>query len=319
VGLQNSFPANAARFAGVSIGPFQSVELAYYWTQTSGGVRGTGKQVFSFGSGDSDVTEINDVYYYALPMVPKQYGPIGGAAAAPTCSGSSPLALYTQGSAANQAVYDCETGITWLTNANLAAKDDFDLKGDLPGGIHYNRPYPSKHPITLKAPLIDGGAMLWDTAQQWINAMNAPKGGPGYLGSKHWQLPGSPADLRTLYEHLQLGAGDARLMSERTVGPFHNLQPFFYWETCVLKPNDAKGASACAKGNAPSGKAGRQMNFDFTFGYGLLSTDLATLNYFVMVYYPAKNKAPAPPAPGPIPRKPPPPPCPPGLRCPKPI
>jgi hypothetical protein len=239
-------------------------------------------------------------------MVPKQYGPIGGAAAAPTCSGGSHLALYSQGSAADQAVYDCETGITWLANANLAKlpKYDFGLKGDLPGGIHYNRPYPSRHPITLKAPLINGGAMLWDTARRWVEAMNDPQGGPGYLGSKHWQLPDSPADLRTLYDHLQLSAGDARLMFKRTVGPFQNLQPFFYWETCVLQPNEAKGASACAEGNAPSGKAGRQMNFDFTFGYGLLSTDLATLNYFVMVYYPAENKAPAPSSPGPIPHKP---------------
>jgi hypothetical protein len=119
--LKHAFPATAAAFTGASIGPFHDVQLAYYWTQTSGGVNGTGKQVFSLNSGQADVSEDNDVYYYALPMVPKQNGPIGGVA--PACPEGSRLALYTQGPAANQAVYDCDTGISWL------------------GGHYYSTPY----------------------------------------------------------------------------------------------------------------------------------------------------------------------------------
>ncbi len=48
-------------------------------------------------------------------------------------------------------------------------------------------------------------------------------------GRSHWQLPDSPADLKTLYWYLQLSSGDARLMAHGTAGPFRNLQPFSYW------------------------------------------------------------------------------------------
>ena len=285
VALKQVFPANAAPFSGASIEPFLGVQLAYYWTQTLGGVNGTGRQVFSFSSGQADVTEVNDTYYYLLPMVAKQNGPIGGTA--PACSAGAHLAAYTQGPAKNEAVYDCDTGISWLANANLPATDTFGISGDVPGGIQYRRPYPRPHPITLKIPQIVGGAMMWDTAQRWMNALNAANDRNGYLGSSHWQLPDSPADLKTLYTHLQLAAGDPRLMAHENLGLFHNLQPFFYWETCAADPSDSVNSSSeCAKGYAPTGKRGREMSFDFTFGYGLLSTDLSTLNYFVTVYYP---------------------------------
>jgi hypothetical protein len=196
------------------------------------------------------------------------------------------LAVYTRGAAANQVVYDCDTGISWLANASLAADSNFGITGDLP--IHYNRPYPAPHPITLTAPRIIDGAMLWGIAQDWIAALNDFDDRKGYLGSTKWQLPGSPADLKALFADLQLAPGDTRLMSQADAGPFHRLQPFFYWEMCVNDPKEAgKGVGECSAGNAPSGKLGREMSFDFTFGYGLLSTDLSALNYFVMVYYPA--------------------------------
>jgi hypothetical protein len=312
VGLQDAFPADAAPSPGVNVRPLENVQFSYYWTQASGGVTGDGKKVFSFSTGDSDVTEVNDVYYFTLPMLPKQDGPIGGAA--PKCAGGEHLALYTEGPAANQAVYDCETGISWPANANLATKQNFGVTGDVPQGLRYRRPYPSKHPITLPVPEIDDGAMMWKTAQDWVYAMNHQNS--GYLTGKYWQLPDSPADLKTLFEHLGLSAGDARFVSTQKVGPFENLQPFFYWEVCEPTPGAAKGDAACDKGNAPAGKAGGQMDFDFSFGYGLLSTDLSALNYFVMVYYPAEAKPPQP-APSPPPHKPPV--CPPGVKCPKPI
>jgi hypothetical protein len=302
VGLKNQFPTNAAAFAGASIEPFRNVQPAYYWTQTSGGVNGTGKQVFSFNSGHADVTEINDSYYYVLPMVPKQSGPIGGTA--PSCHAASRLALYTQGPAANQAVYDCDTGISWLADANLATTTDLGLSGELPGGVRFNRPYPTPHPITLNIPRILGGAMMWNTAGEWIALLNDYDRHKGYLGNQNWQLPDSPADLKTLFGHMQLSSGDSRLMAQGDTGPFHHLQPFFYWELCVPDPNEAgKGVSECSAGVAPSGKLGREMSFDFTFGYGLLSTDLSVLNYFVMVYYPAAGASPQPTPPDPRQRR----------------
>ena len=128
--------------------------------------------------------------------------------------------------------------------------------------------------------------MLWQTANRWVGAMREAE----YLQSKNWRLPDSPDDLRTLFENLKLSSGDARLMVQGKAGPFQNLQPFFYWEECVPNLNGTGGTSPdCEAGNAPPGRAGRQMNYDFTFGYGIQSTDLYALKYFVMVYYPERR------------------------------
>jgi hypothetical protein len=309
VALGTAFPADAAPFGGADIGALQHLQLAYYWTQTSGGVNGTGRQVFSVNSPHGDVTEVNDVYYYALPMIPAKNGPIHNRP--PSCSGS-PVAVYVAGPAANLAIYDCETGISWLANANYAATEKLGFSGDLVGGIRYRRPYPSPHRIIVPAPMIDRGAMTYDIATQWVAKLAAEN----YAGSDKWQLPDSPADIQTLFAHLKLAVGDGRLQRRGATGPFQNLQPFFYWETCLPAAGDTgPGAAACVEGNAPSGKRGNQMNFDFTFGYGVLGTDLSSLNNFVIVNYPAgglQHPPPLPPRPPPVLR------CPPGMRCPRP-
>jgi len=64
-----------------------------------------------------------------------------------------------------QAMYDTDLDITWLTNANLAATNTFGVSG-----IGAN------------------GTMKWDTAHNWIAAMNAD-GGTGYLGINNWRMP----------------------------------------------------------------------------------------------------------------------------------
>ncbi len=278
--LNQMLPDDVAPGFGASVGPLQNVQLAYYWTSSDAGVGG--KQVFSF-IGIGDATTTNDSYYYVLPMVPSSYGPIVGTdGKAPTCGAGATVVLYTDGPAANQAVYDCVTGNTWLVDANLANTNAFGLTGDVPGGITEKRPYPQPNPTTITAPQISGGAMLFTTATQWVTALASSD----YLGSMHWQLPASAADMRALYTHLQLAAGDALLAFQGSAGPFQNLQPFFYWETCVPDPNGTGGTSAdCAQGNAPPSASGNQMNFDFTFGYGIQATDAATLKYFAMVNY----------------------------------
>jgi len=62
-----------------------------------------------------------------------------------------------------QAVYDTELNITWLTNANLAASNTFGISG-----------------------VTTSGAMRWDTANQWIDAVNSDA---GYLGFNDWRMP----------------------------------------------------------------------------------------------------------------------------------
>jgi hypothetical protein len=285
VGLGRTFPENVAPDFNATVEPFRNLQLSYYWTAASGGL--AGKKVFSFASGSGDATTTVDSFYYVLPMVPKTSGPIGGRA--PRCPAPAAVVPYTDGPAANQAMYECNTGNSWPANANLAALDAFGLTGEA-AGIEERRPYPRPHPTRLSVPQVTGGAMLWPTATRWVAAMNAADRGAGYLGSNHWQLPDSPTELRTLYRNLKLDGGDARLMATDTVGPFRNLQPFFYWSECVPDSKGSGGSSAdCADGNAPPGKAvpPQQMNYDFTFGYGIQATDAASIKYFVIVYYPA--------------------------------
>lgn len=297
--LQLMLPDNPAPSAGDSIGPFQHMQLAYYWTAAKGGLHG--RKVFSFGAGDGDATTTNDSYYYVLPMVPGAIGPHA------SCS-SGGLVPYTGGPAANKAVYDCVAKTTWPVDANLAASNPLGITTD--DSIVEQRPYPHRtgNATTIVAPPIAGGAMLFTTAQQWVAALDSIDNGSGasrgYLGSDRWQLPNAdPTDttnhLRALYTHLSLGAQDIdRLRIIGSAGPFQNLQPFFYWERCVPQPIDyvlyPKSAQQCAKGNAPPSPSGTQMNFDFTFGYGIQATDAATLKYFVMVYYPAPTPLPHP-------------------------
>ncbi len=64
------------------------------------------------------------------------------------------------------AYYDATLDMTWLTDANLAATNNFGVSGI------------STAPATL-------GRMTWDTAQDWIAAMNSAN----YLGINTWRLP----------------------------------------------------------------------------------------------------------------------------------
>lgn len=63
-----------------------------------------------------------------------------------------------------EAVYDTAHDITWLANANLSKTNHFGV-----------------------SPIISEGYMSWDTANNWIAAMNAAD----YLGYSDWRLPRS--------------------------------------------------------------------------------------------------------------------------------
>lgn len=269
-GLRMNFPNSVAPRFGAAIGPLHNVKLSYYWAlQNNGGTSGTdngGQEMFSFATGIQGGTTIKDCYYYVLPMV------TGAIGTPPSCSASG-VVSYTSGPAAGEAVYDCTSGYTWLTDANLAGSNTFGLSGNT------TIMYASR---TITAPLIDGGAMLFATATQWIKAMNAS----GYLGSSAWQMPPSSTDFTTFFKDLNLTSGDTRLMQTGSFGPFQNLQPFFYWGCERNQPGTSQ--SPCTGYAPPDGTT--QLQWTFDFDYGFQSTSSLVQKYFVMVYYPASTE-----------------------------
>ena len=268
VGLKQTFPASVAAGLGATVGPMRNLKASYYWAeQNNGGTSGTnngGQEMFSFANGIQGGTTINDTYYYTLPMVA---GTIG---TPPSCSaGSAVVVPYTSGPASGNAVYDCNTGYTWPADANLPAASNFGVTGDL------TITYASR---TITAPKISGGAMLFDTATQWIQAMNSSK----YLGSSAWEMPATSKTLQDLFTDLNMASGDTRLMWTGTVGPFENLQPFFYW--ACGRDQSGNSQSPCDGYSPANGSS--QLQWSFDFDYGFQSTSSLIQKYFVMVYYP---------------------------------
>jgi len=271
VGLNETFPNSVATPFAATVAPFHDLKLSYYWALqnnggTSGGSNG-GQEMFSFANGIQGGTTTKDSYYYVLPMV------AGAISPPPSCpSGSSGVVPYTSGPAAGNAVLDCHTGYTWTADANLAASNTFDITGNT-AIVYASR--------TITAPLIDGGAMLFQTATQWIQAMNKSN----YLGSSVWQMPASSQDLETLFTDLNLASGDVRLMWTGSSGPFQNLQPFFYWG--CERDQSGNSQSPCTGYAPPDGS--NQLQWTFNFDYGFQSTSALVQKYFVMVYYPAPH------------------------------
>ena len=131
-------------------------------------------------------------------------------------------------SADGMTVYDTVLHVTWLADANFAAKKTFDV-----AGINTN------------------GSMNYSTAVAWVAAMNAYNGGAGYLGHNNWTLPTTPLNdgtcnligpngsfgvgctnsaLGSLYSALGFQFPDTAVpIPANTVGPFINFQPYLYW------------------------------------------------------------------------------------------
>jgi hypothetical protein len=131
-------------------------------------------------------------------------------------------------SADGMTVYDTVLHVTWLADANFAAKKTFDV-----AGINTN------------------GSMNYSTAVAWVAAMNAYNGGAGYLGHNNWTLPTTPLNdgtcnligpngsfgvgctnsaLGSLFSALGFQFPDTAVpIPANTVGPFINFQPYLYW------------------------------------------------------------------------------------------
>jgi uncharacterized protein (TIGR03437 family) len=133
-------------------------------------------------------------------------------------------------------VYDAANGISWLADFNLGASNRFGL--------------PICTTTSSTVPCVNpSGSMNWVGATAWVAAMNAAN----YLGHSDWQLPTTPlmdqfcgavgpqknsfgancqlGALESLYYHA-LGLtfpNTAVPIPHSHVGPFSNLQPYFYW------------------------------------------------------------------------------------------
>lgn len=264
-GLKLTFPASAVPAFGAAVSPLHNLKSSYYWAlQNDGGPTGTdngGQEVFSFSAGIQGGVTTQDNYFYVLPMIP---GAIG---TPPSCSANGPTVIpYTSGPAAGSAVYDCNTKYTWAADGNIAASNALGISGTVT--------IPANGSRTITAPKISNGAMLFDTATQWTQALNTSH----YLGSSTWQMPASAAVLKDLFTDLNLSAGDSRFMATGASGPFHNLQPFYYWG--CQRDQSGTSQSPCT-GYAPS-----DLQWTFNLDAGFQPTSSLVQHFFVMVYYP---------------------------------
>ncbi len=243
-------PDSAVPSSQNRVGPFQNFQPYLYWSKSAAADPKQGFRSFSFSTGFQGANVFRN-YLYVLPMIK------GKPAGAP----------------ASATVYDPVAQVTWLADANLAARQTFAIAG-------INR----------------DGAMDHDTAIRWVEAMNHADGGRGYLGQTAWDLPETgPSDPTCsmrgttgygctgsamgslFYRQLGLHPGDSVIgPSEAHVGPFYDVQPYLYW-ACA----GASASSPCR----PDGPA-QGFEWNFSLGNGFQGTNLVGSALYVMVYYP---------------------------------
>ena len=153
-----------------------------------------------------------------------------------------PLVLIPNG----ETVYDVVNHVTWLTDANLPARERFGL--------------PLCVGNTPAAPCVFGsGIMDYQSAKDWILAMN----NANYQGHSTWQLPTTPSAPATdsscpgkgtdgnsfgfgcsanalgylYYKALGFQAPNTAVpIPPNRVGPFRNFQPDHYWSNQTQSP-----------------------------------------------------------------------------------
>jgi len=250
-------PNTAVPLPANRVGPFTDFQPYLYWSASAPADPKQGFVSFSFNSGFQGANVVLN-YLYVLPMIK---GKLPGT---PAATGSA-LQVNPDG----KTVYDPVAQVTWLADANLAAKQTFGVTGINPDG-----------------------AMAHDAAVQWIAAINKA----AYLGQTTWQMPDTVGPDPTcslkgitgfnctaspmgelFYKQLGLHPGDSVVaVPDTKVGPFHNLQPYLYWACEAEIPT-----SPCQ----PNGPA-ENFEWNFSFGNGFQGTNLITNNLYVIVYYP---------------------------------
>jgi hypothetical protein len=262
--LRLSEPNTAVRIPANKVGPFRDFQPYLYWSGSAAADPKQGFVSFSFNSGFQGANVWRN-YLYVLPMIK------GKLPATPAAAG-----LGLQVNPGGQTVYDPAAQITWLADANLAAKQTFGV-----------------------ADINPDGSMEHAAAVQWVAAMNKADGGRGYLGQTNWQLPetGPPdpscsmkgttafdctgsAMGELFYKQLGLKRGESVVAApDVKVGPFHNIQPYLYW-ACEAQT----AASPCQSAGPADG-----FEWNFSFGNGFEGTNLLANNLYVIVYYPGPN------------------------------
>jgi hypothetical protein len=253
-------PNTAVRISANKVGPFNDFQPYLYWSGSPAADPKQGFVSFSFNTGFQGANvPLN--YLYVLPMIK---GKLPGT---PPAVGMG-LQLNPDG----RTVYDPVAQVTWLADANLAAKQAFGV-----------------------ADINPDGSMEHSAAVQWVAAMNKAEQGHGYLGQTSWQLPetGPPDPSCSLkgttgfdctgslmgelfYKQLGLRRGESVVaVPDIQVGPFHNIQPYLYWACEAQRP-----VSACET-NGPSDG----FEWNFSFGNGFQGTNLLANNLYVIVYY----------------------------------
>ena len=280
-------PNTAVPIPSNTVGPFSNFQPGLYWSGSQGNGTTGGLAVFSFANGAQGGSTRSD-YLYVLPMIK---GELNGL---PLPAGSTTLYVNLGG----QTVYDPETEVTWLADANLAANwmEDSNLGAvDTLGLPLCETPAKPSPCVALD------GSMDYASAQQFIVNMNAYDNGAGnphgYLGQTNWQLPSVDASCPTygcggdsnqmgnLYYYqlsyqgkLGFPAGTPVVESpDIAVGPFNHVQPSQYW-SCVA---DLIQDACEIGGEAGTGKA----QFGFSFGDGFLGTTGEPADHFVTAYY----------------------------------
>jgi len=261
-----------------TVGPFSNLQPNLYWSGSGGGGLACTIANFSFASGAQGGGCGGD-FADVLPMIK------GELLGVPILAGNK-LHVNPGG----QTVYDPETNVTWVADANLAANwlsgstlGEFDTLG---------LPRCKTAPDTTPCVALDG-SMNYESAQQLIKNMNAYDNGPGisrgYLLQHKWKLPPLEASCPTYgcggdrnpmgnlyYDQLHFTAGTPVVpVPDIAVGPFNHLVPFPYWECLADAIQDA-----CETADpAPN------FEWGFSFGDGFLRTARLTADHFVTAYY----------------------------------
>jgi hypothetical protein len=264
-GLGLRYPSTVAPRFQNSIAGFLNLHPALYWSATKGGE--TGQQTFSFLTGQpgSNTTNFNLLHVLAMHR-----GLLPGSSIQ---SGATAISKYSSGPAANAAVYDAVSGISWLLDANLAATQAFGASGSV---TIPRKPIHDK--ITMPGIAV-GGAVHFQAIDAWLKGL----GDSNYAGTNNWVLPELP-DLETLYAHVGLAPGDLAFGVSGSTGPFRNFQPSFYW-AC---PNSIAGPSQCDYGHVLNIRDNVVMRWSFNFDTGFQGTAQETKQYYVTLYYPGR-------------------------------
>jgi hypothetical protein len=272
------------------VGPFRNFQPGIYWSgsggsdsDSSGGGLTCTIPNFNFGTGAQGGGCGGD-YSYVLPV-------LSGHVSAMIPSGVGTLSIALDG----RGVYDPVTNLTWLADANLAARETFGLP----------RCVTAPETITCVA---DDGSMNSASAAAWVAAMNAYVDpitkAVGYLGQTTWNLPTLDASCPTYgcgghanpmgnlyYDQFQIIAGMSIVpYPDVAVGPFRHIVPIPYW-ACLADTIQ----SACEPADSSADEPSTDSEWGFSFATGFLGTERVTANHFVTAYY--VDEPPPPPKP----------------------